>query len=279
MKKLNLVKYVGGKFKLLDKLIPMFPRHKNYVEPFCGSCTVLLNKPKSQIECVNDYNKDIWNLFNVIKNKVDEFDEALNWMFNSRYQFYLFREQDPEKLTDVERAVRFYYLLKCAYGGKMLNPSFSPQKTRPEGINFEIVHDTIKQVYNRMKNVHIENLDFAECIERYNHKNVFFFLDPPYFKEGKKDGKDRCYTHNFDKQDFERLNESLKTIEGKFLMTINNCDYTRNMYKDFNQSVLDHIYCLRTHPLHYNNCKSKDMNVTQLIVSNYDIKPRRYKLK
>lgn len=279
MSKFTFAHYVGGKYMMLDKLLPLFPRHKNYTEPFCGSCVVLLNKPKAQLECVNDRNKEIWNLFNVVKHKPEEFKEAFKYSLDSRYQFYLYREQDPEKLDPLQRAVRFYYILKNCYAGKLLNPSFSAQATKTEGINYDKLFDIIDKVYERIKNVRIENLDYDECIRRYDSDKTFFYIDPPYYEENHGRGIDRSYIYNFEKKDFSKLNDVLHTIKGNFLMTINNHEYTRNMYKDFNQSILNTIYCMRSVVLKQGVCKSKDMNVDQLIVSNYDIKPRRWKLK
>lgn len=275
----TFIKYVGGKFKMLDKLLPLFPLHKNYTEPFCGSCVVLLNKPKSQLECVNDKNKDIWNLFNVVKNRCEEFKEAFKYSLNSRYQFYLYREQNPEELDELQRAVRFYYIIKNCYAGKLLSPSFTAQVTSPEGINYDKLFDVIDRVYDRIKKVRIENLEYDECIKRYDSNETFFFIDPPYYGENHSKGVNHQYIYNFEKKDFSKLNDVLHTIKGNFLMTINNHEYIRDMYKDFNQSILNTIYSMRSMSLSNGTSKSKNMNVDQLIISNYDIKPKRWKLK
>ena len=117
---LRLTPRIGGKYRMYKTLLPLFPRYTAYIEPFCGSCVVLLNKPKTPVEVVNDRDKEIWNLFNVIKTKPQEFKDFFKYMLNSRYQFYLYRgNKDPEPLSDVQREVRFFYIVQNAYGGKL----------------------------------------------------------------------------------------------------------------------------------------------------------------
>ena len=277
MKKIIFTSYFGGKFYLVDKLLPLFPHHISYVEPFCGSCVLLLNKRKSRCETVNDYNKDIWNLFNVVKNKPEEFSRHFNFMVKSRFQFQLYNQQDPDKLNDVERAVRYYYLLRFSFGSKMLNPSFATHRdSKHNGIDFSNIHDLIYKVYDRIKSVCIENLDYAECIRRYDKDTTFFFIDPPYLNEGIKKKKSRYYVYDFNESKFKQLNEVLKSIRGKFLMTVQNEDFTRNLFKDFQQTVMNHIYCIRAKSISDNINSTR---TTQLLVHNYPLKPKRYKLK
>lgn len=257
-------------------LLPLFPRYTAYIEPFCGSCVVLLNKPKTPVEVVNDRDKEIWNLFNVIRTKPQEFKDSFKYMLNSRYQFYLYREQDPEPLSDVQRAVRFFYIVQNAYGGKTQRSGFSVSRMKREGPDLYTLQDKIDMVYERIKNVRIENLDYQECIQRHDFPGAFFYLDPPYYMNLKKE---LYYTHNFVHEDFLNLKTSLENIKGKFLMTINDCKVTRDLYSNFNQKVIDGVYCLRATEMAKGTCKDGTQDVKQLLVANYDIEPRRFKLK
>jgi DNA adenine methylase len=65
------IKIIGGKGVLRKKLLPYFPPHRVYVEPFGGGASVLLAKPRSDVEVYNDLDPRIVNLFRVITNERD----------------------------------------------------------------------------------------------------------------------------------------------------------------------------------------------------------------
>jgi DNA adenine methylase len=82
--KLVIFPYIGGKFYMLDVILKLIPKHDIYVEVFGGSAKVLLNKPPSNIEIYNDYDKKIANLFYVVAFKFEEFYEKVNRIVYSR---------------------------------------------------------------------------------------------------------------------------------------------------------------------------------------------------
>ena len=53
-----IVKYPGSKWRIAEWIIRFFPEHHSYLEPFAGSLAVLMNKPRSHIETVNDLDGD-----------------------------------------------------------------------------------------------------------------------------------------------------------------------------------------------------------------------------
>ena len=272
MKLLNLFPYFGGKYRMVKKLLPLFPKHFSYVEPFCGSCVVLLNKVPANKEVINDSYNEIYNLFTVVKNKPKEFYDSFKYTFTSRSYFNYVSNMNTDNLTDVQRAHRFFYFICHVYNNAPTNTVFRTYVHKASKLDYNNIQNKIDKVYDRLKNVVIECLDYVDVVSKYDHERTFYFIDPPYFYTKTKSGRRYEYTDTFETKDFLRLSSILKEIKGKFLMTINDCEFIRDVYRDFNLSTIDTTY----------GCNSRMNGIakhTELLVSNYDIKPRRWKLK
>ncbi len=89
--------------------------------------------------------------------------------------------------------------------------------------------DYVKEISKRLNKVIIENLDFEKILNKYNKENTIFYLDQPYFKT-------EYYYKNieFNEQDHLRLKEDLSNIKGRWILSYNDCEYIRNLYKDYN---------------------------------------------
>ncbi|KAB0545407.1 DNA adenine methylase, partial [Pantoea stewartii] len=77
--KTSIIPWVGGKRKLAKHLLPLFPAHTCYVEPFCGGAALFFMKEQSKAEVLNDINGDIVNLYRVIQNHLEEFIKQFKW--------------------------------------------------------------------------------------------------------------------------------------------------------------------------------------------------------
>ena len=117
--------YIGGKNRIANKIIEIFPEHTTYVEPFAGGAQVLFHKEPSKAEVLNDLDKDIVNFFRVCQLHYEELLRYLRFILVSREWFTLFEAQTPATLTDIQRAARFFYLLKNAYAGLVRYPRYA----------------------------------------------------------------------------------------------------------------------------------------------------------
>ncbi|EAA0946135.1 TPA: DNA adenine methylase, partial [Escherichia coli O25b:H4-ST131] len=100
-----------------------------YVEPFCGAAALYFLKTPGKIEVINDINGELVNLYRVVKHHLEEFVRQFKWALVSR-QIYKWLQITPEEtLTDIQRAARFYYLQKQAFGGKVAEHSFGTSTT------------------------------------------------------------------------------------------------------------------------------------------------------
>lgn len=105
-----IVPWVGGKTRLAKHLLPLFPHHQCYVEPFCGAAGLYFAKEPSQVEVLNDINGELVRLYRVVQHHLEEFVRQFKWALSSRQIFEWQKMTRPETLTDIQRAARFYYL-------------------------------------------------------------------------------------------------------------------------------------------------------------------------
>lgn len=268
MSRYTFISYTGGKYQMLDTIYQMLPaEYTTWIEVFCGSAVVTLNKTPSKIEVINDLNSEIFNLFNVVKHKHKEFLEQFTYVLNSRELFYKLRKTDVTKLTDVQKAFKTFYIIRNTFGSRLVRPAFAKWTTNNKGVDLENIEDIVDKVYNRLRTVLVENMDYKNVLSTYDTKDALFFLDPPYLTEGNKQCKD--YLYNMSQHDYVVLNSYLTKLKGRFLMTTNDCSFLRKLFKNFNQTVRYIKYQICNREIRDNpKCVSKKTG--QLIVANYD---------
>jgi len=133
---------------------------------------------------------------------------------------------DDETLTDIHRAVKWLYLLKTAFGGKLAGSTFGYGTTRAASLNLVDLETAILNIHWRLARVTIENRPYQDVLKRYDRPHTFFYLDPPYYGI-------KAYRFNFDEADFEALAGTLKGLKGKFLMSLNDHKEARRIFARF----------------------------------------------
>ncbi len=232
-----LAGWVGGKSQLATRIIASMPEHTCYVEVFAGAAWVLFRKPESQVEVINDFSRDVVNLYRVIQNHLEEFVRQFKWQLISREEWTRLNNIPPESLTDIQRAAQFYYLQRLSFGGKVEGRSYGTATTTKPRLNLLRLEEELSAAHLRLSQVWVEHLDFEDCIRRHDRAHTFFYLDPPYFGVEDYYGK-----HLFSREDFQRLADILTTISGKFLLSINNKPEIREIFKNFKQEEVQVIY-------------------------------------
>jgi len=219
--------YFGGKSRLAKTIISRIPKHICYVEPFAGAAWVFFKKPPSKVEVLNDRDNNIVNVYRIIQHHPEEFLKQFKTLFISRTLFDLLKRHDDECLTDIHRAVKWFYILKVCFGGRAVNPSFGTGTTHSRGLNLLDLEETIVQIHWRLARVTIENKPYQEVIAIYDRPHTFFYLDPPYFGI-------KAYRLNFEPGDFEELASVLEGLRGKFLLSLNDHPEVRRLFAGFN---------------------------------------------
>lgn len=235
---LPIVPWIGGKRRLAKHILPLFPEHTCYVEPFCGAAALYFLKIPSKCEVINDINGELVNLYRVIKHHLEEFVRQFKWALVSR-QIYKWLQITPEEtLTDIQRAARFYYLQKQAFGGKVAEHTFGTSTTSPPRFNLLRIEEELSMAHLRLARTIIENMDWAQCIQRYDRPHTLFYCDPPYWgTEG--------YGVEFGLENYEQLAELAQTRQGKMIISVNDIPEMRKAFKGLTLQVVNIGYNLK----------------------------------
>ena len=287
------VSWMGNKTPVLRVLYGMFPlEYERYIEPFGGSGAVLLGKAvPDRFEVLNDYNRNLVNLFRCMRDRPVEFIRALGFLnLNARDDFNVLKKfsrreefddayfqqqlelsevllppiQAQEIRTlyaaaredyDLRRAVMFLKLIRSSYasGGR----SFACQP-----FNVRSLFGLIQAFSRRCENVIIENQDFETLIRHYDRPTSFFYCDPPYFTS------EYVYDCGFAWDDHLRLHRVLTAAQGKFLLSYNDCPEIRALYAG--HQFFDFK---RAHSMAQRFEAGKEF--PELLVANYDLTERK----
>jgi len=220
--------YVGGKSRLAKAIIAEIPQHTTYAEAFAGACWVLFAKEPSKYEVINDLNSDLVAFYRVLQNHVEEFCRQFKFLLVSREWFADWNRQlAAGGLTDIQKAARFYYVQRCSYGGKLVGRTFGTSVARLPRVNLLRMEEELSQIHLRLTGVTIENLPWSEFLGRYDRPETFFYLDPPYW------GCEELYGPHFSRDDFPCMAERLSSLQGKFLLSLNDVPEIRTIFKAF----------------------------------------------
>jgi DNA adenine methylase len=226
---------IGGKRLLVKAILPLIPNHIGYIEPFAGASWVLFAKEPSRVEIINDYDTQLINFYRIMQKHCDELVRCISNQLVSRdgFMYYL---SNPKELTDVERAAAYYYLIRNSFGSKA--ESYAPTQGR-HNYRRELIKESLTKAAERLKDTYIENKSYEYVISRYDRVDNFFYIDPPYY------GTEDYYANgNYGRQDHEKLYEQLKTIKGKFLLSMCDVPLYRELYKDYNIKEVTTKYSL-----------------------------------
>ncbi|EJX5188299.1 DNA adenine methylase [Salmonella enterica] len=238
---LPIVPWIGGKRRLAKHILPMFPAHTCYVEPFCGAAALYFLKTPSKTEVINDINGELVNLYRVVKHHLEEFIRQFKWALVSR-QIYKWLQDTPEEtLTDIQRAARFYYLQKQAFGGKVADHTFGTSTTSAPRFNLLRIEEELSMAHLRLSRTLIEHLDWHQCIERYDRPHTLFYCDPPYWgTEG--------YGVDFPIDNYVHMAELARSIKGKMIISVNDIPEMRQAFNGLNIQTVDINYSLAGKP-------------------------------
>lgn len=219
--------WVGGKSKLAKSIVELMPEHKRYIEVFGGGLSVLYAKPrgkgKEYVEVINDSNSDLINLHTIIKSAPQTLALYLNNLLCSREIFEMIKKGKLKGRNKIEKAALYYYLLSFSFSSK--GDNFIMHKTRPP----KNIYRDYSVWSERLKGVCIENMDFRRLIKEYDSLDSLFYIDPPYV------GTENYYKMrtSFGLKEHKELCAILKSLQGKFILSYNDCVLVRELYKDF----------------------------------------------
>jgi len=222
----SIITYYGGKGHSWRHIIPHFPPHHTYVEPFGGSAVVLLNKPPSPVEVYNDIDSNVATLFRVLRDYPDELRRALELTPYSREEYV--RSLGPlDGLDDVEKARRLIVRYRQVFGGtgQTATPgkwsySVTYSARRMAGAVsrwLSTIDSVLPAVVERFRRVQIENLPWQEIIRRYDTPETLFYCDPPYLLSTRNGYVG--YEHEMTVEEHRELAEVLNSVKGHVVLS------------------------------------------------------------
>jgi DNA adenine methylase len=223
-----LAPYIGGKRQLAKRIIERIDaiEHSCYAEAFVGMGGVFLRRRRApKAEVINDYSRDVANFFRILQRHYVPFMEMMRFQLTTRSEFERLAATDADTLTDLERAARFFYLQRTAFGGKVAGRTFGISPLNAGRFNVTRLGPMLEDLHERLAGVVIECLDFRAFLQRYDRPGTLFYLDPPYF------GSEGDYGAGlFERDDFAALAEALQDLQGRFILSINDAPEIRALF-------------------------------------------------
>lgn len=217
----SFIPWIGGKTLLAKKITAEFPeKFGRYIEVFGGGASVLFSADRhAKFEVYNDANGDLVNLFRCIKYHREELQKEIRYYLNSREMFADIRKRlSCPGFTDIQRAAMFYVQIKISFGADARSYGCSDRTISVERFT---------EIEKRLEHVNIEHKDFEALIKQYDRPDALFYCDPPYHTT------EVTYSEKFSEADHYRLNGVLTALKGRFILSYNDDDFVRELYKNF----------------------------------------------
>ena len=226
------IRWTGGKSRLRKFIIPLIPpKHHRYVEPFAGGAWVFFGKPPSNTEILNDIDPELTTFYRVVRDQPEELISSFDWALVSRAEFHRLAALDPTTLTNVQSAHRFFYLIMASWGAETAYPRFQTG-VRDKGHGNRLIgallnlRQRLTPAHKRLTGVTIENLDWRDCIQRYDNHDTLMYLDPPYLGNGVN------YRFNMKDEDQHlELAEQLNKTSASWVLSAYDNDRTKEMFE------------------------------------------------
>lgn len=224
-----LLRRLGSKNRLADKILQYFPEHKLYIEPFFGAGGIFFNKPKAQYNILNDLDSDVYNLFMVVMNKKDE---LIKQFIQMPIHEDLFKYWKNNKETDpIRKALRFLFLSNYGFYGIGRTLKFESTNTS------KILLDNIEETQKYLFGCQFMNTDFRNVLKKIAFRQIeqkdetFIYCDPPYLDT------ENNYEYSFTKKDNEDLFKMLIDSKCKFAISEFNNPFILEQAKKYGLTI------------------------------------------
>lgn len=263
---------MGGKSQSAKKIVEMIPKHHCFVESNFGAGWIFFEKTPSEVEVINDIDGELINFWRVVQRDPQGFIDRSKYEFHSRemYNEYAsdFKSGKHFTFSMLERAFRYYVIMKMSYAAQFLAGwGFSNVRNQANSLFNEFL--IIDKVAERLKNAQIENNDFQFVIDHNDSVETLHYCDPPYIKS--MASNDKYYKMpgipQFTMHDHQRLYKSLCNVKGKFILTIDDCEFVRDRYCQKQGQpfywMANEVFYRSTH----SDCRRQE---NELIITNYN---------
>ncbi len=214
------IQYSGGKSRIAKKIVAQIPPHKTYVEPMVGGGSVYFAKERSVHEVISDIDTSLVGFYKALKQrKIKKCSTAPN---KTRFDRLRRDFNNGKKLSPCD----FLYLNKMSYGGKMGTTMDTTKHKKCPGKKAKkcgIASKDQDKYAERLKKTKIEQGDFKKIIKKYDSKDTFFYIDPPYQVPTKD------HYRNSDLP-IDAVKKAVDGIKGKFILSYDNSPAVRDKF-------------------------------------------------
>lgn len=248
---------------MLSTILTKIPDHKLYCEPFLGGAAIFFGKEPSNVEVINDTNKELITFYRVCKDRFLELQSLVRVTLHSRkaHQDAHVISANPHLFTDVQRAWAVWVLSSQSFSA-MLDGTWGYDKSK---------RTTTKKISNkreqftedlaiRLQDAQIECADALYIIQSRDQADSFFYCDPPYYNS------DCGHYDGYSIDDFEALLKCLANIKGKFLLS----SYPSPILMKFAKAHKWHMWSMET-GVSVNNRSGYLKRKIEVLTANYPI--------
>jgi DNA adenine methylase len=271
------LRYPGGKSKAIDKIIKYLPdSFSEYREPFVGggSLFIYLKQKYPHLNIwINDLNTELFLFWKIAQSNLTQLTTEVRQIkekyTDGRLLFHELTTVNVNKLSDIERAIRFFVLNRITFSGTIESGGFS-QESFHKRFTYSSI-ERLEKLESILQNIKITNLDYSHLLNP-EEKDIFIFLDPPYFcaTKSKLYGKDGNLHTSFDHQRFAEL---LARCHHRYLITYDDSVEIRKNFASVNIFDWEMQYGMNNYK---QTCAAKGK---ELFITNYEVKQNVQKKK
>lgn len=237
-----VLRYHGGKWKLAEWLLSLFPPHRVYVEPFGGAASVLMRKSRSYAEVYNDLDGDIVNVFRVLRDPIlsAQLEDAIRLTPFAREEFLASYEISAEPLERARRTILRSFMGFGSAAATGFGTGFRSNSNRSgttPAKDWKNLPEFVPVWAERLRGVVIENRPAAEIMLQHDTAETLHYVDPPYPLETRSLANPYCgkgYRFEMTTEQHRELAQTLHELEGMVVLSGYACDlYDLELYPEW----------------------------------------------
>ncbi len=215
-------RWYGGKIRMVHTINFLIPEHKAYYEPFMGSAALLLNHPRSELEVINDLDRDLVHFMKTLADRekgkvlVDRLCQL--WYGKSEFAEALeSKKRNFKGLDEIDKAVMVFTLITQSFNAT--RKDFSAKAYKDTNAYREDIRFHIPKVYERLENVRVKNMNGIDLLDKISdNPNAFAFVDPPYRHALRGVGADKAYACELPHSEQIRLLKTIREAKCKIML-------------------------------------------------------------
>lgn len=223
-----LLRYYGAKFRIAPWIISFFPEHQAYVEPFGGSASVLIHKPRSRLEVINDLDSDIVNFFKVLRDSPRKLIRKIELTPWSRKEYQLSAYPCRDEVEQARRT--FVHIMMSIPGSHDSSDGQWRHWARFIGSPLTFYTDTLEWAKERLRGVQIECSSYENILSDYDSLDALFYLDPPYVSSTRT--VDDVYIYEWTDEQHIELARNASNLTGYTVISGYSCQLYTHLYEE-----------------------------------------------